>query len=309
MQSAVGLTLFLAAQACALSAVSLRPCCCLPTVATGCGLRSAAPPHAPHLSRLLAPRMSAPEQQARPPYLLTDLPRPLWRGQMMGWLHATRVWYIIALAYVIAAWKLPTTVPLTGAQLALRAGAAVASSANVLISDGYHNGDQRSGKEGVYGFTAPGETFWLKWDYVGISSVLTSLLWLWSSNLGWAGQLKAVSVAGGIITGLVATLSRFVVPKKIGHTAVKILMAIQFVGLLGYLISLLGSAASACAFNGIIFWVYAPGLILYVLKKPQNQVFGFHEMFHTSVLAGHVISMLCDLRDIASPCARGLCAL
>ena len=87
-------------------------------------------------------------------------------------------------------------------------------------------------------------------------------------------------------------------------------MAFQFVGLLGYLISLLTSTAlKACAFNGYIFWVYAPGLILYVLKKPQNQVFGFHEMFHTSVLAGHVMSMLCDIRDILSPCARGLCGL
>jgi len=206
---------------------------------------------------------------------------------------------------VLAAWKLPTRVPLTGAQLALRVGAALASSANVLISDGYHNGDIRGGD----GYTVKAETTWLKWDYIGISSVLTSLLWLWSSNLGWAGHLKAVSMAGGIATGLVALLSFLVVPRKAGHTSVKILMAIQFVGLLGYLISLLSSAASACAFNGIIFWVYAPGLILYVLKKPQNQVFGFHEMFHTSVLAGHVTSMLCDLRDIAMPCARGLCGL
>merc|ERR1719310_1310506 len=104
----------------------------------------------------------------RPPYLLTDLPHPVWRGRMMGWLHATRAWYIISALYVLAAWKLPTRVPLTGAQLSLRVGAALASSANVLISDGYHNGDIRGGD----GYTVKAETTWLKWDYIGISSVL-----------------------------------------------------------------------------------------------------------------------------------------
>lgn len=48
----------------------------------------------------------------------------------------------------------------------------------------------------------------------------------------------------------------------------------------------------------------AAGLFLYVLKKPKSAFFGFHEYFHTSVLMGHVTSMLCDLRDIAVPCAR-----
>ena len=56
--------------------------------------------------------------------------------------------------------------------------------------------------------------------------------------------------------------------------------------------------------NGIIFFVYAPGLLLYVLKWPKSNFFGFHELFHTSVLAGHVVSMACDLRDIVTPCAR-----
>mmetsp|Transcript_1488 Transcript_1488/g.4204 ORF Transcript_1488/g.4204 Transcript_1488/m.4204 type:complete len:111 (+) Transcript_1488:163-495(+) len=61
--------------------------------------------------------------------------------------------------------------------------------------------------------------------------------------------------------------------------------------------------------NAIIFWIYAPGLILYVLKKPKNQTFGFHEWFHSSVIAGHIASMIFDLRNIVSPCAAGLCGL
>lgn len=218
---------------------------------------------------------------------------------MMGWLHATRVWYIIAIAYVLVAWRLPTQAPLTGAQLMLRVGAAAASSANVLISDGYHNADKR----GSDAYTAEAELCWLRWDYVGISCVLTSLLLLWSSNLGWAGHLRLVGVAGGIATAVVALLAAFVVPRKKGHTAVKALFGFQFVGLLGYLISLMYTSIGGALYS-VIFWVYAPGLILYVLKQPKSQTFGFHELFHTSVLSGHVVSMACDVKDIVAPYAR-----
>ena len=215
---------------------------------------------------------------------------------MMGWMHATRVWYLIAAAYVFACWRIPTKTPLSSSQLSLRLVAAVASSANVLISDGYHNADKR----GEAALTTQAETTWLRWDYVGISSVLTSLLWLWSSNLAFIGLLSAVSFASGAATLLVAIIAATVVPKKSGHTAVKLVMATQFVGLLGYLATI--CETTPCARNGRIFWVYAAGLILYVVKKPVSKVFGFHEYFHTSVLAGHVTSMLCDLRNIVTPC-------
>ena len=59
--------------------------------------------------------------------------------------------------------------------------------------------------------------------------------------------------------------------------------------------------------NALIFALYAPGLVFYVLKKPKSDRFGFHEYFHTSVLAGHVTSMIFDLLDILSPCCRGVC--
>ena len=161
--------------------------------------------------------------KTRQPYLLTDLPHPLWRGRMMGWLHRTRLWYLLSVAYVVVAWRLPSPSPLGACGLSLRAIAALSSSANVLISDGYHNGDLRGGDA----YTAAAELTWLRWDYVGISAVLTSLLWLWSSNLAWMGHLRAVSIAGGVATALVALLSAAVVPRKSGHTAVKLIMATQ----------------------------------------------------------------------------------
>jgi hypothetical protein len=257
---------------------------------------------------------------------------------MMGWLHTTRVWYLICIVYFIACCKIPTKFPLTSSELVLRLLASLASSANVLISDGYHNGDKR----GAAAYTAEAETTWLRWDYVGISSVLTTLLWLWSANIGMCGRLPAVGVASGVCTALVGALSAAVVPRKAGHTAVKLILATQFVGLLGYLVKLaaagpcnvslrppLPSSSSACDLcgpllltacaplcvlgaahsrvsqaNGVIFAVYAPGLLLYVLKWPKSNIFGFHEWFHTSVLAGHVVSMVSDLRDIVAPCAR-----
>lgn len=190
----------------------------------------------------------------RPPYVLTGLPRPQWRGRMMGWAHSTKAWYVLALAYVLAAWRLPSPTPLGAGGLALRVVAAAASSANIRISDGYHNADERAAA-GVSDALAPQtETFWLRWDYVGISSVLTSLLWLWSSNFGWVGQLRAVAIAGGVSTALVALISATVVPRKVGHTSVKLIMAVQFVALLGYLcVKCVTSCPANCSERALAF--------------------------------------------------------
>jgi hypothetical protein len=258
--------------------------------------------------RTRQPLASAAPQPARPPYLLTGALRPEWRGTMMGWLHRTRLWYLLAALYVGLTHRLSATspAPLGACGLSLRVIAAAASSANVYISDGYHNADRRRRRPMQY--TKEAETFWLRCDYVGISSVLTSLLWLWSSNMGWPGRMRAVAVASGLSTATIVYLAKEVVPRPRGHSLVKALMALQFVGMLGYLVRLACTVVPpACATSAVIFWIYAPGLALYVLKWPRWQSFGFHEMFHTSVLGGHAASMLCDLGDILAPCARGAC--
>lgn len=259
---------------------------------------SVAPPTPPIEDEQLPP------PAVRPPYLLTDLSRPLWRGRLMGWLHSTRTWYVVAAAYVAAVCLLPARVPLSPRGVLLRVLAAAASSANVLISDGYHNPDRRVGVRGAAAYTASAELSWLRLDYVGISSVLTTLLWLWSANLGSPGLMPLVSIASGVATALVALLSALWVPAKAGHNTVKGIMAFQFVGLLGYLVfGALNLAPAACQVNKLIFLIYAPGLFLYVLKKPKSPVFGFHEYFHASVIAGHVASMAFDLRNVLRPCA------
>ena len=222
----------------------------------------------------------------RPPYVLTGYPRPMWRGRMMQWLHYSRAWYMLSALYVLFAWFPRTLSPF---ELSLRAVVGLASSANVLISNGYHNPDKR----GAHALTPAVETTWLKWDYIGISSVLTSQLWLWSANFGWAASLSLVSIAGGLSTALVAALAAFVVPRKLGHSLVKAVMGVQFVGFLGYMCALatvLGVITGPSAKAVAIFWVYAPGLIFYVLKRPRSPIFGFHELFHTSVSASLTIS-------------------
>lgn len=245
----------------------------------------------------------------RPPYFLTGAVRPRFRGQLMGWLHRKRLWYMLSVAYLAAVAVLSrgSVAPLDAFQYSLRVLSAAATCANVLISDGYHNPDQRVTKHPT-AMTTQAETFWLKCDYIGISSVLTTAMWLWSSNMGWAGLLPLVCTMSGLATGAVALISAKIVPKNLGHTLVKIIMAFQFVVLMMYLKNIIVSPAmpAGASFNVMIYWIYASGLILYAVKWPQNKIFGFHEIFHTSVILGHLSSMLCDLRDVAQPCCRAI---
>lgn len=189
-------------------------------------------------------KMKAELPRTRPPYVLTGLPRPQWRGRMMGWAHSTKAWYALAIGYVSTAASLRSPMPLGLMGILIRVAVAVASSANIFISDGYHNADRR----GASALRPEVELFWLRCDYIGISSVLTSLLWLWSYNFGFVGKLPAVCVAGGACTSSVAALAFTVVPRKLGHTLVKAIMAFQFVVLLGYLcIQCVSACPPACS--------------------------------------------------------------
>jgi len=165
------------------------------------------------LQQRLAPRLSAVGDEvpavggggaadARPPYLLTGLRRPRFRGSAMGWLHRTGLWYVLATAYVAVAAALGSSA--SPGRLALRVLAAAATCANVWISDGYHNGDKRGGDA----YTAAAETVWLRWDYVGISSVLTTQLWLWSANFGWPGATALLGGVSGAASASVLALAQ-----------------------------------------------------------------------------------------------------
>ena len=83
--------------------------------------------------------------------------------------------------------------------------------------------------------------------------------------------------------------------------AVKYLTGTQFMPAMTYLVLTMGGPMLR---NVFIYTLYACGLVLYVSKRPQSQTFGFHEIFHTLVVLGHLSSMGFDLLDISSPVAR-----
>ena len=106
---------------------------------------------------------------------------------------------------------------------------------------------------------------------MGISSILTTQYWLWASNFGWVRRLQLGGWLSGVALVLVVAVSKLVVPRKAGHTTVKAVMGVQFVGLLGYLVSMayfVGPAVNRI--NTLVFAAYAPGLVCYVLKKPKS---------------------------------------
>jgi len=240
--------------------------------------------------RQLQPRRAeaaAPEPPAtevRPPYALSGLERPTYRGTVMGFLHDTGAWYALSAAYVFAALsRLPRPGRLPA--LALRTALVAASSFSLYITDRYHNADKR--REGV---SEDGELANLRCDYVGISLVLSTNLWLWSRNLGIGPRLGLWSAAA---TAHVLAQSVAVVPRYAGHVAVKLTLATQFVGLLGALVIVAArSAVPACA---AIYAAYAWGFVLYAFKVPKDAVWGYHEYFHASNILGNVMSMGFDL--------------
>jgi len=247
-----------------------------------------APRHRQRLQRRnLVQPASAQPVEPRPPYALSGLERPKYRGAAMGWLHNTGQWYALSAAYVAAVvQQLPK--PLNYGSLALRVALVAASSASVYISDGYHNADKR--REGV---SEAGELGWLRWDYMGISLILSTNFWLWASNLGWVSGLGALGWASAAATLNIGLWAWGVVPKYFGHVAVKLTLAAQFAGLLLYLVIVaLRSPSPACS---LIYASYVPGFILYATKFPKKGKFGYHEYFHSSVLLGHLVSMGFDL--------------
>ena len=269
----------------------------------------------------------------RVPYFISGNARPTWRGAFMGWLHRTRLWYAWSAVYLVLARCLaPAGAPLGAGAMLIRVLLAAAFSANVLISDGYHNPDRRGGDA----LSADAELVWLRCDYIGISAVLSANYLLWASNLRWTNGLGLGGAASAAATALVTLLSATVVPRQAGHLAVKVIMGLQFSVLLTYLVrprarpparvppapagarrrrrpppppsrpvcararSQVGLMLWSNGFvaNALIFALYAPGLVFYVLKKPKSDRFGFHEYFHASVLLGHMSSMLLDLREV-----------
>lgn len=243
--------------------------------------------------------VSAYNGAGRKPYLLTGLPRPKHRGALVGLLHRTKLWYIIAAAYLWSCLQRSATsaVPLTAVEKGLRVAAAVISSANIFISDRYHNADLKPGC-----YTKAHELFWMRCDYFGISAILAYNQFLWSGNVGWHCRTRLAAAYSAFCLGIVGIVAPNMSGNRDGSTKIiKYVTGTQFLPAMTYLVLTMGGALTL---NAVIYTLYASGLVLYVSKRPQSKTFGFHEMFHTLVVLGHLASMGFDLLDIASPVAR-----
>lgn len=229
--------------------------------------------------------------ERREPYFISGWERPRYRGSVVRFLHATRLWYVIAAAYVVGAST--ASARLSPARLGLRALAAVVTSINIFVSDGYHNADRR----GTDALTAQAELVWLRWDYFVISWILTYNIWLWCSNFGW-GWSHILNLASGGATAVVGVSSRLatVKPMQAGHLVAIGTMALQYVGPFAYLLGTRPPVGLGLALCLAVFCTYGAGLALWALRYPRSQTFGYHEWFHVSVVLGHLTSMACDLR-------------
>ena len=236
--------------------------------------------------------------QGRRPYLLTGLPRPKYRGALVGFLHRTRLWYICAALYLIAALRrsAASSVPLTAVEKTIRVIAAAASSANIFVSDAYHNADLKPGC-----YTREHELFWMRCDYFGISAVLAYNQFLWSGNIGWRCRSRLAAAYSALCLGTIGIAAPRLSGSRDGSTKlVKYLTGTQFLPAMTYLVLVMHASTG----GGLIYALYATGLCLYVAKVPQSANYGFHEIFHSLVVLGHLASMGFDLRDITTPIAR-----
>ena len=235
----------------------------------------------------------------RKPYLLTGLPRPKYRGALVGFLHRTKLWYVLAGAYLWCSllYSAASAIPLTAVEKALRVAAAVISSANIFISDAYHNADLKPGC-----YTRSHELFWMRCDYLGISAILAYNQFLWSGNVGWHCRTRLAAAYSALCLGIVSLAAPKLSGNRDGSTKlVKYLTGTQFMPAMTYLVLTMGGALARTT---IIYTLYASGLVLYVSKAPQSRSFGFHEIFHSLVVLGHLASMGFDLVEISAPAAR-----
>jgi len=245
----------------------------------------------------------------RPPYFRDGKPRPVLRGRIMQVLLWP--WPLTLLVHlVITNYLFPRT-----EMVIPRALTALATTANVVLSDIYHNGDTR-------GHTVADEIRWLRCDFVGISAVLSATFALWSAHFRWADpypQLTAAMACATVLVAIVAfalfeTDSAFTCfrdpqharpgPRtQLGETLIKALLGAQFC--FGFGVGMVWRAlGTACAPYTAIWFTYVPGFVAYVIDRPADgRWWGAHDLFHVCVIAGHVVSAVCDAVDLVTECA------
>ena len=204
--------------------------------------------------------------------------------------------------------------------MVLRGLVGLATTASIVISDKYHNGDLQAKPSLEY------EIGWLRCDFVGISAILSTTGALWSAHFGWRQPLPLLVAAEFVATACLAACAFLLFetdatptcyhdpsgrtkPKPLpgprttlGRMCILGLMGLQFFVGFTYMVYL--ALPTACAPNTIIYFTYLPGILLYAFQWPRDGPrWGAHDLFHNFVVAGHVVSAACDYVNVSLDCA------
>ena len=86
-------------------------------------------------------------------------------------------------------------------------------------------------------------------------------------------------------------------PRAVGDRVVQASLGAQYLGCLLRLVVVSGARYPSCL---AVYLCFLPGFVVYCARWPQSNVFGYHELFHASVLLGHVACVALDARFLLS---------
>ena len=216
-------------------------------------------------------------------------------------------WPTFALCYVLTAQLLSNTAAWRPELTLMRVLVACATSWSVFFSDKFHNSDKLGPKAQGIAAQRAWEAWWLRWDFVGISAVLSSTFGLWSAHVYFQGLLGVLTALSALLTGACAVAAFALFERKgtsmLGELLIKAILGIQFVVLFGYMVHDL--LQTSCAPHTVIWFTYLPGFVVYVLKYPKDgNKFGAHDVFHVFIIAGHFVSCTCDIVNVQWDCHK-----
>ena len=167
----------------------------------------------------------------------------------------------------------------------------------------------------------------MRWDFFGISCLLSTNYALWATHFHWSAPEAARSFV--VSAAILAVAFHVFETDARGHTcgvldpagvgrpgtlpgprskagllAIKALMLVQYALLLGHLC--LTIRGTPCGVYTAGWWAYLPGFLAYACEWPADGAhFGSHDVFHGFVVLGHLASAGFDLMQSARDCTAG----
>ena len=142
---------------------------------------------------------------------------------------------------------------------------------------------------------------------MGISLLLSTTVALWASHLHWVERLTQLAVLGFAANAIVGWASFAVFERgesTRGVVIVQATLALQFVLPLCYMLPLAWMTTCG-SYVSSVWLTYLLGFVFMGLGIPRDgPTFGAHDVFHTFVLLGHVVSAALDAASVMYEFAR-----